>query len=115
MAAQLANEIASNKKVWKRSCLGVFILKDRAVGFAALLRRSSRCCARMRVVRPPFQALADSDDADTPDRLLCAGARACDARAAWPAHAARLRYRSAPRSEERRVGKECRSRWSPYH
>ena len=25
-------------------------------------------------------------------------------------------YRSNPdRSEERRVGKECRSRWSPYH
>src|SRR2546426_9988193 len=24
-------------------------------------------------------------------------------------------YASAPRSEERRVGKECRSRWSPYH
>src|SRR5256886_13831267 len=23
--------------------------------------------------------------------------------------------RSTPRSEERRVGKECRSRWSPYH
>src|SRR2546430_10288244 len=23
--------------------------------------------------------------------------------------------RSPPRSEERRVGKECRSRWSPYH
>ena len=23
--------------------------------------------------------------------------------------------RSAIRSEERRVGKECRSRWSPYH
>src|ERR1035441_9894025 len=22
---------------------------------------------------------------------------------------------SVPRSEERRVGKECRSRWSPYH
>src|SRR2546425_6972088 len=22
---------------------------------------------------------------------------------------------SRPRSEERRVGKECRSRWSPYH
>ena len=22
---------------------------------------------------------------------------------------------SWPRSEERRVGKECRSRWSPYH
>src|SRR2546425_11157710 len=24
-------------------------------------------------------------------------------------------YRLALRSEERRVGKECRSRWSPYH
>ena len=24
-------------------------------------------------------------------------------------------YRFAKRSEERRVGKECRSRWSPYH
>src|SRR2546429_8736319 len=23
--------------------------------------------------------------------------------------------RAFPRSEERRVGKECRSRWSPYH
>ena len=23
--------------------------------------------------------------------------------------------RKDPRSEERRVGKECRSRWSPYH
>ena len=24
-------------------------------------------------------------------------------------------YTSLQRSEERRVGKECRSRWSPYH
>ena len=24
-------------------------------------------------------------------------------------------YDRTPRSEERRVGKECRSRWSPYH
>ena len=24
-------------------------------------------------------------------------------------------YRRMNRSEERRVGKECRSRWSPYH
>ena len=26
-----------------------------------------------------------------------------------------LARRNSPRSEERRVGKECRSRWSPYH
>ena len=25
------------------------------------------------------------------------------------------RMRASNRSEERRVGKECRSRWSPYH
>ena len=24
-------------------------------------------------------------------------------------------YETGARSEERRVGKECRSRWSPYH
>ena len=24
-------------------------------------------------------------------------------------------FLGTPRSEERRVGKECRSRWSPYH
>src|SRR5689334_23523270 len=27
----------------------------------------------------------------------------------------RLRERATERSEERRVGKECRSRWTPYH
>src|SRR5258708_11520008 len=27
----------------------------------------------------------------------------------------RLAYQVLKRSEERRVGKECRSRWSPYH
>ena len=37
-----------------------------------------------------------------------------------PSHAPRPSSRGAenygsPRSEERRVGKECRSRWSPYH
>ncbi len=29
--------------------------------------------------------------------------------------AARKKFSSPERSEERRVGKECRSRWSPYH
>ena len=27
----------------------------------------------------------------------------------------RVGYNTSFRSEERRVGKECRSRWSPYH
>src|SRR2546430_3360276 len=32
-----------------------------------------------------------------------------------PRKRARFRLTVPPRSEERRVGKECRSRWSPYH
>src|SRR2546430_10234564 len=39
-----------------------------------------------------------------------------DRRAARPAaRAPRASARVLRRSEERRVGKECRSRWSPYH
>src|SRR3989449_8825146 len=30
-------------------------------------------------------------------------------------HDGKTVFRKLPRSEERRVGKECRSRWSPYH
>ena len=30
-------------------------------------------------------------------------------------HLGMLSYYKNSRSEERRVGKECRSRWSPYH
>ena len=36
-------------------------------------------------------------------------------RAHYEAATKGLRVRPAARSEERRVGKECRSRWSPYH
>ena len=33
----------------------------------------------------------------------------------WGRLLAKINDRDAARSEERRVGKECRSRWSPYH
>src|SRR3712207_9467222 len=36
-------------------------------------------------------------------------------RAVAEAQLAGLEQRCSARSEERRVGKECRSRWSPYH
>src|SRR5256885_11585547 len=49
---------------------------------------------------------ADPQHADTADLGDVGNVRA----------AARLQVDSRnPRSEERRVGKECRSRWSPYH
>src|SRR5688572_31982144 len=36
-------------------------------------------------------------------------------RASFEAYANAARLAASLRSEERRVGKECRSRWSPYH
>ena len=33
----------------------------------------------------------------------------------YPVYAEKVARAVAARSEERRVGKECRSRWSPYH
>src|SRR5256885_5654567 len=66
-----------------------------------------------------------------PLELMCAAAASADelvrhlrqtlaSRAGEPSevlvHERRLPAQPAtPRSEERRVGKECRSRWSPYH
>ena len=44
-------------------------------------------------------------------RMMWAGGNAVDAAIA----AAATIMITEPRSEERRVGKECRSRWSPYH
>src|SRR2546426_9152861 len=38
-----------------------------------------------------------------------------EGRRAWDAATRHLAVRGVDRSEERRVGKECRSRWSPYH
>src|SRR5215813_14645179 len=35
--------------------------------------------------------------------------------APWPSHRPPPACGDRERSEERRVGKECRSRWSPYH
>src|SRR5256885_15978190 len=50
--------------------------------------------------------------------LLLAFAMSTDAFAAAVGKGSALlkpRWSEALRSEERRVGKECRSRWSPYH
>src|SRR5258708_1984532 len=46
----------------------------------------------------------------SPDNML--SARCGNKFFAWDGHNWK---REMPRSEERRVGKECRSRWSPYH
>src|SRR2546430_8352346 len=53
-------------------------------------------------------------------RRLCRGRRwlkrhPTDERRRLPVWRSLVLWRSLVRSEERRVGKECRSRWSPYH
>src|SRR5713226_241899 len=53
---------------------------------------------------------SDVCSSDLPLLWAVAGGKA--GAAAAPANLGRRRKR---RSEERRVGKECRSRWSPYH
>src|ERR1017187_1544382 len=65
-------------------------------------------------------AIVDKVLAD-PRRIWLCHQRECHAGARWPPNLCQggieCPYpRSEPhRSEERRVGKECRSRWSPYH
>src|SRR2546430_7909390 len=48
----------------------------------------------------------------TRKRELCSGGHPANR---GPDSSAHLAHGSVSRSEERRVGKECRSRWSPYH
>src|SRR5215510_11446151 len=49
--------------------------------------------------------------------ISATGCRAATVSTTTPGSSGRARERRlpSPRSEERRVGKECRSRWSPYH
>src|SRR2546430_17103014 len=59
----------------------------------------------------------DSGPAMTPKKMIRAVHTAVDG---WQYDVVSLGYpglvvHGKPRSEERRVGKECRSRWSPYH
>src|SRR3712207_6924573 len=60
---------------------------------------------------------APAPPARVPFRVLGRGPRAVPGRrpTPWPVPAPSPRPPPPGRSEERRVGKECRSRWSPYH
>src|SRR5690554_7985061 len=62
----------------------------------------------------PIKNLSDSDDTDAMLRVFSSNSRDFDIGAAGTTMRFLTAY-LAKRSEERRVGKECRSRWSPYH
>src|SRR5256885_16964002 len=88
----------------------------------------------------PYTTLFRSTDSERLQRLACRPSRALDGRGAsaqspvlspiahsspvregaqtkvqWRTECSEPLRTCAFRSEERRVGKECRSRWSPYH
>src|SRR3712207_8849847 len=86
--------------------------------------RVVRCWVKSRNERNPRSMLPARDGGDSWETAgvnseeggddvksscpLCLGLQTC-----YNGRYKGLRYRE--RSEERRVGKECRSRWSPYH
>ena len=65
--------------------------------------------ARTTMVRQAFAALSD-----IPTKLI-AFSDDMDGLRKVPDNVPNREMLAAHRSEERRVGKECRSRWSPYH
>src|SRR5260370_36385413 len=79
-----------------------------AAGSVAIIERFWRTLKDMLIlrIRPPLTVLALTE-------RLRAGLHYMLTSSPIKDSPARLRPRS--RSEERRVGKECRSRWSPYH
>mgnify|MGYP002527881858 CR=1 FL=1 len=64
----------------------------------------------MMPLHPPHRTYADSYDRDL---SLIVKADQLGYTEAWIGEHITERWET--RSEERRVGKECRSRWSPYH
>ena len=72
--------------------------------YPAVLKLDGRCCL---VVGGGPIALRKTRE------LLRCGALVHVVASEWPADFTQLE--GSERSEERRVGKECRSRWSPYH
>src|SRR5437016_11819098 len=107
--------------LWLRFALIVFVFF-----FFSSRRRHTRlvsdwssdvCSSDLRAGRasgPPTRGAPDGGVSRVP-RVACIGSLGGD-----PRRGDRLRPPRSPRaprrrSEERRVGKECRSRWSPYH
>src|SRR3989442_15622170 len=60
-------------------------------------------------MKSDLRNLVTAEEAYFADSIKYAGTTACTATAGSAT------YCETTRSEERRVGKECRSRWSPYH
>src|SRR5215469_17571444 len=65
-----------------------------------------------RSLRDWSSDVCSSDLSIEPVGVNCSGPDRCPH---WKIHTTTPNVADSDRSEERRVGKECRSRWSPYH
>src|SRR2546429_9585198 len=89
---------------------------DEALACSVILQQAVRAGAAIRVVY-----VTDGDDNPWPQRAverrwsLSASDRKRWGKLRRSEALAALGVLDIHRSEERRVGKECRSRWSPYH
>ena len=79
---------------------------------------AAAACAACAPKEPPVSLIFDTDmapDYDDVGALAVLHALADSGEARILATVSSNRLETTVRSEERRVGKECRSRWSPYH
>src|SRR2546423_15093899 len=86
----------------------------RAIGQLAEIRRKERIEIKMNQIIVRLRHSPHARQATSTVRKSTAGAIQSDDRQAKPS-AAPKSTPAGSRSEERRVGKECRSRWSPDH
>src|SRR5258708_10844604 len=98
------------------------------VGLVGLLREDLHATVRMRLNRSRSAGVRGREAAEqflrALDRIGADPAGDAEHHARWLVPLTEVRHERVarrgadgflPRSEERRVGKECRSRWSPYH
>src|ERR1039458_2715249 len=98
-------------KALHSACQGVdYVLHQAAI---PSVPRSERIRVCFRWIIQPVPTLKRTDERrESTTAWRCSRATTPRSRACrWP----RASRRPRSRSEERRVGKECRSRWSPYH
>ena len=89
-------------------------LAEQAIGHAAAIARAAGAEVDLVRVHQP-DAFDGYDDLASHGDVWNEGHRYLEGLASDLESGASIRVTHAMRSEERRVGKECRSRWSPYH
>src|SRR2546428_10322793 len=85
-------------------------------GIRDLIVTGVQTCALPILIKRPFPVSTASVCPPRKGRFISAdGSAQAPRRGLPPRPSPPARRSQPPRSEERRVGKECRSRWSPYH